>query len=276
MIPARTFFRRTLLSLLLAGVSVWTLVQFNRLTLTRPHLVYVTGWTLLGLMLYLTAYNLRKKFSFIPLVSSRLWLQAHLYLGLFTALVCLIHLRGRAPQGGFETVLALLFAGVTLSGIFGWILSRVMPKALTSAGGEVPFERIPIIRRELRLQAEKLVLSRIVPSGADTLADFYAARLAPFFAGPADFTAHVVGSSRPLNHLLGQIDEVGRFLNAAEKATLAELTDLVRQKNGLDFQRTGQLVMKGWLFVHIPLTYGLLVFSFVHVVLVYAFSGGAR
>lgn len=276
MIPVSHIYRRIFLGLLLAGVSAWTLVQFNRLNLTRPHLVYVTGWALLGLMLYLTAYNLRKKFSFLPLVSSRLWLQAHLYLGMFTALVFLMHLRWRAPQGSFETVLALLFVGVTLSGIVGWFLSRVIPQALTAAGGEVPFERIPVIRHELRRQAEKLVLGRIVPSGADTLADFYAARLAPFFVGPANFPAHLIGSSRPLNSLLAQVAEVGRFLNAAEKATLAELTELVRQKNILDFQRSGQLVMKGWLFVHIPLTYGLLVFSFVHVVLVYAFSGGAR
>jgi hypothetical protein len=34
--------------------------------------------------------------------------------------------------------------------------------------------------------------------------------------------------------------------------------------------------MKGWLFVHIPLTYGLLVFSVAHVVIIYSFSGGAR
>ena len=38
----------------------------------------------------------------------------------------------------------------------------------------------------------------------------------------------------------------------------------------------GTLTMKGWLFVHIPLTYGLLVFSVAHVVIIYAFSGGAR
>lgn len=276
MITQRLAFRRAFLTTTLIAASVATMWMFDRLNASRPHLVYLTGWSLLGLMLFLTALNARKKIPFLPLFSARLWLQVHLYLGLFTGLVFLLHLRWHWPQGGFEMMLALLFAAVTLSGIFGWWLSRTMPKRLTSAGGEVPFERIPVVRRSLRLQAEKLVLTGIVPAGASTLADFYAARLADFFSGPAHFRSHLFGSQRPLNQLLGQIAEVDRFINPSERKTVAELSELVRQKNMLDFHRTSQLVMKGWLFVHIPLTYGLLVFSVAHLVIIYSFSGGAR
>lgn len=268
--------RRILLITTLAVASGLTLVAFARLSATRPHLVYLTGWGLFGLMIYLTLYNLRKKFSFLPLISSRAWLQAHLYVGLFTGLMFLLHLRWRWPHGGLETTLAVLFTGVTLSGIFGWWLSRTLPKRLTTSGGEVPFERIPVIRRDLQLQAEKLVLGGIAGAQAGTLAGFYEARLADFFGRPANFSSHLVGSQRPLNQLLGQIAEVDRFMNAAEKKTAAELGELVRQKDVLDFHRAAQVVMKGWLFIHIPLTYGLLAFSVAHVVVVYAFSGGAR
>lgn len=272
----RLTLRRILLAATLAVACGLTLAAFARLNATRPHLVYLTGWGLFGLMIYLTLYNLRKKFSFLPLISSRLWLQAHLYIGLFTGLVFLLHLRWRWPHGGFESLLALLFVGVTLSGIFGWWLSRALPKRLTTAGGEVPFERIPVIRRDLQLQAEKLVLGGVAGAQAATFAGFYEARLADFFSRPANFSSHLVGSRRPLNQLLGQIAEVDRFMNAAEKKTAAELGELVRQKDMLDFHRAAQFVMKGWLFVHIPLTYGLLAFSVAHVVIVYAFSGGAR
>jgi peptidoglycan biosynthesis protein MviN/MurJ (putative lipid II flippase) len=55
-----------------------------------------------------------------------------------------------------------------------------------------------------------------------------------------------------------------------------ELAALVREKDTLDLHRAMQLLLKGWLFVHIPLTYGMLVFASLHVVVVYAFSGGAR
>ncbi len=268
--------RRMIMWTALVALSIWALIRFEELNATHPHLVYVTGWILLTLMLVLTAYNARKKLPFLPLISSRLWFQFHVYLGLFTGLVFLLHMRWNWPQGGFELTLALMFIGVTLSGIFGWWLSRTLPKRLTTAGGEVPFERIPVIRRDIQLQAEKLVLAGVVPSKSDTLADFYTQRLSDFFSRPANFGAHLVGSRRPLNNILGQIAEVDRFINASEKKTVADLTELVRQKDSLDYHRTAQVVMKGWLFIHIPLTYALLVFSVAHIVIVYSFSGGAR
>jgi len=269
-------FRRAFCMVVLLVVSVLIAVWHARLLATHPHLVYLTGWSLLGLMLYLTAYNSRKKLAFLPLLSSRLWLQMHIYLGLFTGLVFLLHSRGRWPAGWFESLLSGLFVGVTLSGIVGWWISRAIPKQLTTVGGEVPYERIPIIRRSLREQAEALVLKGIPVAKASTLADFYAGRLAGFFAGDNHFWAHVFGSRRSLSILLDQLAELGRFLNTEEKKTIGQLADLVRQKDALDFHAAKQLVLRGWLFVHIPLTYGLLVFSFVHVVIVYAYSGGAR
>lgn len=273
---SRLALRRTVLTGLLLAASAWTLWQFRRVEATHPHLVYLTGWALLALMLYLTAYNVRKKLPFLPLVSSRAWFQVHVYVGLFTGLVFLLHLRWHWPSGWFENLLALLFVGVTLSGLFGWWISRVLPRRLTTAGGEVPFDRIPLLRRSLREQAERLAVSGVATAQASTLAEFYATRLADFFSGPANFLPHLVGSRRRLNNLLGELEEIGRFLNPAEKKTVAELTELIRQKDIIDFHRAGELVLKGWLFVHIPLTYGLLVFSAVHVVVVYAFSGGAR
>ena len=163
-----------------------------------------------------------------------------------------------------------------LSGILGWWISRAIPARMTAVGGEVPFEEIPVARLALRKKAEALVVQAIPTAKASTLAEFYAGRLADFFAGPANFQAHLFGSRRPLNRLLGQMAEVNRFLGAEEKKGLDQLTLLVRQKDALDFHRASQIVLKGWLFVHIPLTYGLLVFSVAHIVVVYAFSGGRR
>ncbi len=272
----RSLVRGAAFTVSLLALSTCIAAGHARLLATHPHLVYLTGWSLLGLMLILTAYNSRKKLPFLPLLSSRLWLQLHLWLGLLTAIVFLLHSRWRWPTGWFESMLSALFVGVTLSGIVGWWISRAIPKQLTTVGGEVPYERIPIIRRSLREQAEALVLKGIPTAKASTLADFYAGRLAGFFAGENHFWAHIFGSRRSLNTLLGQLAELGRFLNAEEKKTIGQLADLVRQKDALDFQAAKQFLLRAWLFVHIPLTYGLLVFSFAHVVIVYAYSGGTR
>ncbi len=71
----------------------------SRLRTVYPRLVYLTGWILFGLILVLTAYNVRKKLAFLPLFSSRTWFQIHVYTGLFTGLAFLLHLRWRLPSG---------------------------------------------------------------------------------------------------------------------------------------------------------------------------------
>ena len=106
MITYRLAYRRVVMVALLSLASVWALIAFDQFNTTLPHLVYLTGWGLLGLMLYLTLYNSRKKLPFLPLVSSRAWLQLHIYLGLFTGLVFLMHMRWHWPQGWFEMLLA--------------------------------------------------------------------------------------------------------------------------------------------------------------------------
>ena len=256
-----------------SAAAVW---QHERLRPTHPHLVYLTGWILFGLILALTAYNVRKKLPFLPLGSAQTWFQIHVYTGLFTGLAFILHLRGRFPTGWFEGVLAGLFVAVTLSGLAGWWLSHVLPKRLTTAGGELLYERIPVVRRELRLRAEAIALQAIPEAQATTLADFYARELSGYFAAPQNFWSNAVGSRRSLNSLLGKLAETMRYFTATEQANAGRLAELIRQKDALDIQRTAQLTLKGWLFIHIPLTYGLILLGVVHVVLVYAFSGGAR
>src|SRR5271165_1609739 len=261
-------------SLLAAGAAVvW---KYLRAEPAHPRMVYLTGRCLLGLVLVLTVFNARKKLAFLPLLSARTWLRTHSWLGMFAGLLFVMHLRWRMPAGPFDSVLAALFVAVTLSGIAGWWLSRAVPRRLTGAGGEVPYERIPAVLRGLRERAESLVVAGIPAAGATTLADFYAARLSGFFARPANLGPHLFGSTSALNALLADLGNVERYLNDSEKKAAQQLAALVREKDALDLHRAMQLVLKGWLFVHIPLTYGLLVFTAAHVVIVYSYSGGAR
>jgi len=227
-------------------------------------------------MLFLTAFNARKKLPFLPMLSARTWLEFHVYAGLFTAVLFGLHLRGRVPTGGFQIALALLFVLVTVSGVVGWFLSRVLPARLTTAGGEVPFERIPAIRFALKTQAETLALTTAAGSRSTILADFYVRRLKEFFDGPRNFWLHVFEVRRPLNRLLQEVGDLNRYLDEKDRSVLEKLAALVRQKDGLDYHRALQLVLKGWLFVHIPVTYSLLLVTAVHIVMVFAFAGGAR
>ena len=250
--------------------ALWLNGKFNAL----PNYAYLTGWALLAAMFVLTIYNVRKKLPFLPLGKSETWLQIHIYLGFFTTLLFLIHLNFRAPHGWFEIVLAWLFVLVSGSGMVGLFFSRVLPRRLTTRGGEVIFEKIPALRHALKIEAENLALGKDAKSLV--IAEFYTKRLAPFFAGPKNFWKHLAESRREVSALLAELEDLRRFANDSERVTIEKLSALVRQKDGLDYHRALQLLLRLWLFVHIPLTYGLLIFTALHIILVFDFSGGAR
>jgi hypothetical protein len=268
--------QRTLgLFLLLAG-SAATLAAYLHYGPRYPRLSYLSGAALFLVMVILTLYNGRKKLPFLPLGTSESWLQFHIYAGFFTVVLFLIHIRFRLPAGWFESILFWLYVLVTGSGIAGLFLTRSIPRRLTTRGGEVLFERIPAIRRGLQEKVETLALKSMPESHSTTIADFYTRHLQDFFDGPRNLSLHMFEVRRPLNLLQNQIADLHRYLNAQERETLDKISLLVRQKDGLDYHQSLQLMLRGWLFIHIPLTYSLMLFSVVHIVLVYAFSGGAR
>jgi hypothetical protein len=144
---------------------------------------------------------------------------------------------------------------------------------LTVAGYETPFERMTDARNNLRKQAEALVLSTEegqTPSLASTL---YADELGMFFTKPCNFWSHLRQSRSPQAAHTSQLDELERYSKKSEREMLDKLRDLVGQKHKLDYQYSLQLALRLWLFVHIPLSYSLLIFSVLHIILVYAFSG---
>ncbi len=239
-----------------------------------PAYAYLTGWGLFAVILFLSVYNGRKKLPFLPLGSSEIWLQLHIYLGLLTGIIFLFHVRFHLPTGWFEGTLAWLYLLVMLSGIFGLIVSRVFPRRLTARGSEVLYEKIPALRHSLRQQVEAIALGGEKPSA--TLAEFYARRLNAFFAEPRNLLRHLVESRRPLNSLVAELEDLRRYLDETERGALDQMLALVRQKDTLDYHQALQRTLKLWLFVHLPLTGSLLIFSLVHIALVYAFAGGGK
>lgn len=268
--------RRTVLTLVTAALAVAAVVAARDLAPRLRNLSYLTGWVLLAVMLFLTVYNARKKLPFLPLGSSRTWLQLHAYAGWLSAVLFLVHVGWRRPTGWFEGTLTLLYCVVAGSGVAGMLWSRFVPRRLTARGGEVLQERIPVIRRSLQDRAEDLAMKSVAAARSSAIADFYLAHLADFFRGPANFWAHLAENRAPWNRMEAKFDDLSRFLDDGQKKVLAEVAELARQKDGLDYQHALQLTLRLWLFVHIPVTYSLMLWAIAHIVLVYGFSAGAR
>ena len=233
-----------------------------------------SGWLLLALVVGLALYNLRKKLPQLPLGNSATWLQLHIYAGLLSGVVFGMHLRWRFPNGAFECMLATLYALVFLSGVFGLICSRVFARRLATREGEVLFARIPRLRHHISTEVERLVIQCTATTESPAVLELYTKRLEDYFGRPHNFWQHLTLSTRPLHSLLTELQAQRHYLSNEEKSTMDQIEMHVRRKDDLDYHHAHQAVLKYWLFAHIPLTYALLAFAVVHVVLVQAFSGG--
>ena len=272
-----TFARRRLRNLALAltgGLLILTSDWIARGALMQT--AYISGWAMLALMLLLAAYNLRKKLTVIPLFSSSAWLQVHVYAGVVSVVVFVVHIGYVMPNGGLEILLGVLYVGVAASGLAGLVLTRTLPPRINSRGENVIFERIGAIRRQLRERAEVLALESVNAGNVTAISQLYQDRLVRFFAGPQNLWSHLGQSTRRRQALLDEIDALRRYVKESDRESLTQIAELVCLKDDLDYRYACQCALKGWLFVHIPLTYGLLMVMAVHVVVVYAFSGGAR
>ena len=239
----------------------------------RPTPVY-TGLLLLAILLLLTLFNARKKLPFIPVFKASTWLQIHIYVGLFSVAVFLIHTGFEIPRGMFEIALATVFAIVSISGVFGLYLSRALPRKMTNFGDAVIYEQIPARRRQIQEEAETLAIRAEAELQSSSLPDFYLKHLRPYLSRRPHPLIALRGSSPRMRALDEQMGSISRYLASEERPLLDELRNLVDEKRNLDYQGASQGLLKLWLFIHIPFTYSLLILAIAHGAL--ALSYGAR
>ena len=227
----------------------------------------------MGCLLFLAAFNLRKKLPFLPSIgSAAFWMQIHIYVGLSTFAIFGLHVAWRVPNGMFECFLAMLYLSVAFSGLYGLYVTRFYPPRLTALGDEAIFERIPIFRQRLAVQARSLILQACESS--DVLAKFYVNRLAKFFEQPRGLAYLVRPTGRMRRQLISEIQDLNRYLAEDQRDVIRQLAAMVKRRDDLDYHYALQGRLKVWLFAHIGLTYSLLIVSLLHMVLMHAFCGG--
>ena len=234
---------------------------------------FISGWTLLGLSLFLMLYNARKKLSMLPIFTSATWLQMHIYLGLLCGFIFLLHIHFRIPNGIFETLLASLFLVVFASGLFGLYITRSFPQKLSRIGENVLFERIPVIRKQIRDSVEEIVLSSIETTHSNTISEFYREHLIDLFSGKKMICRQIF-TNESVHDIKEKISSLKRYLNEDELKIIEKIQEHVESRDDIDYQYTRQALLKYWLFVHVPFTYSMIICVLLHLVLTYAYIGG--
>lgn len=251
---------------LLYGVVVW-------MERSLLHSSFFTGYVLIGSLFLLAAFGMRKRIPMIAGIgTASFWMQMHIYVGLGSFALFAMHVGLRIPDGMFESTLAVLYFVVFFSGLYGIWATRTIPRKLTSVGEEVIFERIPMFKRNLARRAHTVVMESC--ESTPVLARFYANRLSKFFECRRGLAYMLVPSGRTRRQLIAEIEELDRFLAQKDRHISRELAIMVRKKDDLDYHSAMQGRLKMWLFVHIAITYSLLIFSVVHGILAHAYGGG--
>jgi hypothetical protein len=232
----------------------------------------VLGTISLGIFVFAALLGLRKKLPFLPVGNVQRWLRGHIWLTLLTIPLILLH-SGFRLGGPMTTTLMVLYAIVMVSGIYGLILQHKLPTMMKeSLPAEIVFEQIPNVRAQLCAVAEKFQrsLKQQATSGSavvatdvsqeEVLAGFIEQRLLPYLRarhGEKYRLGHAREADDIFRHLKLRVDEM-------YGARVDDMRRWCDERRLTDTQVRMQHWLHGWLFVHVPLSFLLLLMTVWH------------
>jgi hypothetical protein len=232
----------------------------------------VLGTIALGIFVFAALLGVRKKLPFLPVGNVQRWLRGHIWLTLLTIPLILLH-SGFRLGGPMTTMLMVLYAIVMVSGIYGLVLQHKLPTMMKeSLPAEIVFEQIPNVRAQLCAAAEKLQhsLKQQAAGGSvavatdvsqeKVLAGFIEQRLLPYLRagrGERYRLGHAREADDIFRHLKLRVDEMYR-------ERVDEMRRWCEERRLTDTQMWMQHWLQGWLFVHVPLSFLLLLMTVWH------------
>ncbi|RYD70194.1 MAG: hypothetical protein EOP84_27105 [Verrucomicrobiaceae bacterium] len=256
----------------------------------------IFGALSLLIFLFAAALGIRKKRRLWRIGSPQMWLRAHIWLTILTIPLILFH-SGFSFGGPMTTTLMVLYGIVMISGFWGLAMQQFMPRLMTAnLSREVVFEQIPHIRGMLVAAAEKLrqemqnaakaateVKAAPAPAGGEGAATTAVAAAPAVDLEKADQSIPIIRefideeclrylkARRGDRHRLGDekaSDDVFRLLklNVAEKyhPQVDEMQNWCEERRLMDRQTKFHHWLHGWLLVHVPLSFALLVLTIWH------------
>ena len=257
-----------------------------------------------ALMLFAGLLAARKKVPVWRVGRAQSWMRGHLWLGLLSLPLILFH-GGLHFGGTLTTVLMVLLIVVVVSGVFGAALQHYLPRLMTvQVPMETIFEEIESVRAQLREEADQYVAAVCGLLGVPTAAaeqsqdegfsekaggatvsrqlttapvavvvlteeesaplqSFYLREMHPFLDNPG-------ARNHPLadpGQARGMFEELRALLPPAVHDTVADLENICEEERQLRGQARLHYWLHGWLLVHIPLSFALLLLGTVHAVM---------
>jgi hypothetical protein len=260
----------------------------------------ILGFAGYAMMLFALLLGARKRVRAMRLGRAYWWTQGHVWFGLLAFPIILLHggFKAQFWGGTLTQVIMWAFVAVWISGIVGLILQQIMPtRLLNHVPMETIYEQIDNIIRQLREEAATIVKAveekpaeepyeyDAVPAGLATavaparvgteaetkLSAFYRVQVVPVLADRMPATA-TLARERPAAAAFAQLRD---SMPPALKKSVEDLAEICEERRQLARQRRMHHVLHGWLFVHVPLSYGLMVLATIHAIKAVQFTQAA-
>jgi hypothetical protein len=219
----------------------------------------------------LVALGVRKRLPLLAFGRVAVWQSMHHYLGTFCLIAYCFH-AGAITTGWFESLLAILFWTILLSGFLSWYVNKISPKKLRAAGNAILRSDIPIARIHVSEQAYQIALQAAGNNGAMAIADYYRSDLSTYFAQSRSLWYRMIPTGRKKRALIAGLDRLDRYLDEKGRELQSHLRNLIREKDDLDFQLAIQHRVSFCAVFHTLLLGAFVLFALVHIVLAHQYS----
>ena len=240
------------------------------------------GTVSLAIFVFASALGIRKKRRTWPIGRVQTWLRAHIWLTILTIPLVAFH-SGFRLGGPHTTTVMVLYAIVMVSGFFGLAMQNFMPRLMKdSLSREVVFDQIGEMHRrivEAALVFRRSLSGQRVAAGAHGAEDEVTTMVAVddsegvllTFLDQECMPYLQASRSRAVRSRLGAkrlSDDVFRLLrlNVSEnyRGKVDEMQRWCDDRRVMDAQMRLQHWLHGWLLIHVPLSFSLLIFTFWH------------
>jgi hypothetical protein len=236
-------------------------------------------------MIFAALLGARKKVPVWRVGRAQTWMRGHLWLGLLSLPLIVLH-SGFRYGHGLTAVLMTLLIIVVASGIFGAALQHYMPRVMSR---EVPmetiYEEIGHVRAQLLEEAEELikqataekakaaaagaidsteaVATVVVEDHAAPLRIFFEQELKPFLENPGARGHALADQGQSRNAFI----QLRTLVPPALHTTIEDLESICEEERQLTLQSKLHMWLHGWLLLHIPLSLALILLGAVHAVM---------
>jgi len=274
----------------------------------------IFGSAATGIFVFECLLGLRKKYPASPFGRAQTWLRAHIWLGLLSFPLALMHSGFRWGHGLAAVLMWLLFV-IVVSGLLGVALQNYLPRRMKElVRKETVFAQIPLVILGLRLEADERVefvtadlkieeghpeyeraggvkvyfdpkqkqdnaaklravvekrkqssQIEIAPDAVKALQSHYLQEIRPYLTDRPPVSSTKLFRTPEL--IAAYFGHLGKIMPAPAHVILDDLEDICEERRQLSVQSRLHGWLHGWLLIHVPLSFALLLLTAVHAAL---------